>query len=60
MAVKKEEPVRDIWIELEHLGYNEKQIEELFILIENLPVHYVSDNAKKVRVVIAKGHIVVI
>ena len=51
---------RSIYTELEQMGYSKKSILELFELMETLPVHKVTDEAKRVEVVLAKAHIVVI
>lgn len=51
---------RSLWSELETLGYTEEQIKQLFIFMETLPIHQLSDDSKKVKVMICKGHIVVI
>jgi len=51
---------RCIWTELEAKGYSEQQIRELFLFMETLPIHRLSDEAKNVNIMICKGQIVVI
>ena len=51
---------RCIYTELETIGYSEQQILELLGFMENLPIHQTTEDAKKVSVVLAKGHVVII
>jgi hypothetical protein len=51
---------RCIWTELENMGYDEHHIDQLFIFMEKLPIHYLSDKAKEIKVMVAKGHILAI
>ena len=51
---------RCIWTDLEIMGYSEKQIRELLLFMEKLPIHKFSTEAQQVEIKICKGHIVVI
>ena len=51
---------RCIYTELGTMGYSNEQIIQLFKFMETLPIHYLSEEAKQVKIMICKGQVVAI
>lgn len=51
---------RCVYSELKSMGYSSEQVKQLFIFMETLPIHYLSEEAKQVKILIRKGQVVAI